>query len=172
MMINMFLPDHSGLSRIASFDGRISLGAWLRVIVNYQAFKERKRKCNNLEPFEVVPEVTDEDAMATVYASLRANRYGPFINDALKEAIERLSGRERAMLLMRYEEELQAAQIARVFGLSASTVTRALQTIQQKIRDEVASILFRKHRLSDDAIKECFTAIIENGGYSILALVK
>lgn len=172
VMINLFLPDHSGLSHIASFDGRISLGAWLRVIINYQASKERKRKCNNLEPLEGLPEATDEVAMDTVYAMLRVNRYEPYINDALQEAIERLSVPERAMLLMRYEEELKATEIARVLGVCPSTVTRALQTIQQKIRDEVASILFRKHRLSDDAIKECFIAIIENGGYSILAVVK
>jgi RNA polymerase sigma-70 factor (ECF subfamily) len=172
VMVNMFLPDKSGRSRIASFDGRSSLAAWLRVIVNNQALRERKRKCNNLEALEDLPEVADEMAMGKVYALLRAHRYEPLINEALKEAIEKLSARERAMLLLRCEEELQVTEIARIFSVNPSTVTRALQMIQQRIRDGVASILSCRHGLNNDAIKECFIDIIENPGYRVLAPVK
>ncbi|PYT05054.1 MAG: hypothetical protein DMF60_13165, partial [Acidobacteria bacterium] len=57
VMVEMFLPDRSGHSRIASYHGRSSLATWLRVIVCHREINERERKDNSLERIESMPAV-------------------------------------------------------------------------------------------------------------------
>src|SRR6185503_3488560 len=49
IMAILFMPDRSGQSRIASFDGRQSLATWLRVIVSRRAINRKALKWNSFE---------------------------------------------------------------------------------------------------------------------------
>jgi hypothetical protein len=48
ILADLFLPNRSGLSRIASYDGRSSLATWLRVIICNRVINERKLKFNTM----------------------------------------------------------------------------------------------------------------------------
>ena len=171
VLVNLFLPDSSGRSRIASYDGRCSLAAWLRITVTNQASKEIQRKCNNLESIECLDRMADATEIARLERSLRASRNGPHAAQVLKLAAESLTACERNILLLRYEEELRLGQIAAALRCSPSVVCRRIQAIQQKLRVQIVAALTRKG-LPDAAIEECVKEIVENGAYSILALLK
>ncbi|HJQ71397.1 MAG TPA: sigma-70 family RNA polymerase sigma factor [Blastocatellia bacterium] len=172
VIADMFLPDRSGCSRIASYDGRSSLAVWLRVIVLHKAIKERKRKSNNQEPLESSSEEADEAAISRIDATLRANRYKDIIRESFECASRALTARERMLLLMRYEEKLREKEIARIFNVSPSTITRHLHAVYDKLHQEIISILLSRYGLTTHALEECLTDILENPSHSILTFIE
>jgi len=172
VLVEMFLPDRSGHSRIASYYGRGSLATWLRIIVCNRAINERKRKDNSLERIESMPEMAETSGVHNIEAALRAARYENMIDDSLRSSCKCLTDRERLLLLSRYDDELQVSQIARLLGVCPSTVTRQLERVQGKLRENVISILASKYNLQQAVIEECLIDLLENPSHSILALIK
>jgi RNA polymerase sigma-70 factor (ECF subfamily) len=171
ILTDLFLPDRSGYSRIASYDGRSSLATWLRAIICHRAINERERKFNGMTQLnEDIFEKADERALLSIEMVLRSSRYQELIKDSLEGACNELTDRERLMLLLRYDNGLQLGQIGCLFGLHQATITRQLERAQTKIRQAVVSILTHKYGLSQAAIDECMAEIIENPGYSLLVL--
>src|SRR5262249_55178617 len=105
-------------------------------------------------------------------AYLRAGRYEHMIRDAFKSACAALSDRERLLLLLRYDKEIQLSRIARLLQVHPSTITRQLERIYAKLRTNVREILVSGHNLDDMAMEECVTEIVENPNQSILAFIK
>jgi RNA polymerase sigma-70 factor len=173
ILTDLFLPDSSGYSRIASYDGRSSLATWLRAIISHRAINERERKFNGMTQLnEDIFEKADESALLSMEMVLRSSRYQVLIKDSLEKACNELTNRERLMLLLRYDNGLQLGKIGCLFGLHQSTITRQLERVQTKIRNAVVLILAHKYGLSQAAIDECMTEIVENPGYSLLGLIK
>jgi len=169
---DLFLPDRSGRSRIASYDGRSSLATWLRVIICHRAINEQARKFNNMTQLDELCEKADEEAVRSIEMGLRSSRYQSLIRDSLEHACGELTDRERLLLLLRYENGLQLGQIGRLFGLHQANITRHLGRIQAKIRQSFESTLIHKYKLDQAAIDECLSEIAENPAYSILDLIK
>jgi len=103
---------------------------------------------------------------------LRGLRYEEMIEDSLRKSCNCLSDRERLLLLLRYDEELQVSQIARLLGVCPSTITRQLERVHGKLRENVVSALAANHNLQQAAIEECLTDLLDNPSHSILALIK
>ena len=172
ILTDLFLPDRSGHSRIASYDGRSSLATWLRVVICHRAINERKQKVNGMTQLnEDLFEKADDRALLDLEMSLRTSRYQSLIKDSLEQACRMLTDRERLMLLLRYDNGLQLGHIGRILGLHQATITRQLERIQAKIREIVMSILTEKYRLGQAAVNECLAEIVENPSYSLLALI-
>jgi RNA polymerase sigma-70 factor, ECF subfamily len=172
VLAEMYLPDRQGRSHIAAFDGRIPLGAWLRVIVVHQAYKERKRKCNQSVPLADAPEFLDAQAGVRMDATLRDRRYREVVNRGLRHACRGLSERERLILLLRYEEGLPGSEIAGLLDVVPSTVSRALQSAQQKLKATLLSFLAGEWNGRKSEIDECVTDLLVNPNYSLLTLLK
>ena len=171
VLADLFLPDHSGQSRIASYQGRSSLATWLRAIICHRAVNERERLCNNAEDLEAVLEIADDTALSKMEALLRSSRYGSVIRESLRCSCQVLSERERLLLLLRYDDGLQLGQIARLFGVHQSTITRQIDAACKKLREAVIANLLTEHKLDRAAIDECKADILENPCYSILSLI-
>ena len=171
VLADLFLPDHSGQSRIASYQGRSSLATWLRAIICHRAVNERERLCNNAEDLEAVHEIADEAALSKMDALLRSSRYGSVIRESLRCSCQALSDRERLLLLLRYDDGMQLGHIARLFGVHQSTITRQIEGACKKLRDAVIANLLTEHKLDRAAIDECKADILENPCYSILSLI-
>ena len=169
VLANMFIPDDSGRSRIASYAGRGPLSGWLRVTVINYASKECERKCNNLESLDSLEQMADETGLSRFESSLRSRKYGTAIREALAFAVRSLSSIERAILLLRYEEELQVAQIARAMQVNPSSITRRIQGIQRRFREQFIASLSERG-FAEATIEECTQEVLENSAYSILAL--
>lgn len=74
-------------------------------------------------------------------------------------------------MLLRYEDELQINEIAKLLGVNSSSVTRQLQRIQEKMKVEVIAILAQRYHLNAEAIEECLRDMQENPEYSILEFI-
>lgn len=164
---HVFLPDASGRSRIASYEGRSSLAAWLSAVISNKAVKEQRR-CNRLEQLDRALEISDRTAVERIEGSLRAGKYASLIRDALRAANKSLTERERFMVSLRYEEGLAGAEIAVILGVHASTVSRHLRDIYEKLQETTISTLASKHELQKAEIEECLDDLRENPTYSIL----
>jgi RNA polymerase sigma-70 factor, ECF subfamily len=173
IIADLFLPDRSGMSRIASYDGRSSLSTWLRVIVCHRSINAQ-RCSSTAKTTDIQPDLPDEPALQNIEMTMRARRYGSALEDALACACRNLTPRERLILLWRYEDGLQLGQIAKLLGIHQSNVTRQMERMQSKLRDDVVNILCAKHGLSRPAIKECLEDVIQNPRHdiSILEFIK
>jgi len=172
--IDLFLPDRSGQSRIASYDGRSSLATWLRVIVCNRIVNERLRRGSHLIDIEGIPEPADLSAQQEMEARLRLNRYGSMILECFQRVSKRLSPRDCLILLLRYDQELQLGQIGRLFSVHQSTITRQMDRALANLRTDLLSSLASEYGLGPDAIKECLSVACEllSTSVSIMTLLK
>jgi RNA polymerase sigma-70 factor len=173
IVADLFLPDRSGTSRIASYDGRSSLSTWLRVIVCNRAINAQRCSATT-KSTDIQLELPDAPALENIEMTVRARRYGNALEDSLSTACRNLTPRERLILLWRYEDGLQLGQIAKLLGIHQSNVTRQMDRMQGRLRDDVVAALSTKHGLSRSAIKECLEDVIENPRHnlSILEVIK
>src|SRR5262249_58888012 len=118
-------------------DGQSLLYTWLRVIVDRRAYNESELKWNSFEGIDFTTELIDQTSVLRMDAAVRANRYKPMIFEAFRIMSHNLNQRERLILLMRYEQELQENHIAPILGVHPSTVTRQIQKIHAKMYDQM-----------------------------------
>lgn len=166
ILADLFFPDRTGTSRIVSYDGRSSLSTWLRVVVCNQAINA-KRRSSYSQSTEISTDIPDLPAWNTMDRVVRFNRYEGPLRDALATACRTLAPRERLILLWRYQEGLQLGQIAELLGIHQSNVTRQLDRLKLRFRNQVIAILTAKHGLSGQAIQECFKDLVENPVHTI-----
>ena len=99
-----------------------------RVLVNTWSSWWRRRWRGEV-PTETLPEAAGPDA----YAS--ADR-----KDALRAALARLPRRQRAIVVLRYHEDMSEAQVADALGISAGTVKSQASRALAKLRDDAALV--------------------------------
>ena len=99
-----------------------------RVLVNTWSSWWRRRWRGEV-PTETLPESAAPDA----YAS--ADR-----KDALRAALARLPKRQRAIVVLRYHEDLSETQVADALGISAGTVKSQASRALAKLRDDAALV--------------------------------
>ena len=172
VIVNLFLPNRCGQSRIASYEGRSSLATWLRVVICHQAANERELFFNNLDCLDSILELADDSTLFGINANLRTYRYERMIKTALRQASESLTERERLMLLLRYGDGLRLGHIARLLHIHQSTVTRQIEQACAKIRQEMIAAFTAKYHLEPAAIVECWEEMLSNPAYSILTLLE
>ncbi|GGZ69231.1 RNA polymerase sigma factor [Streptomyces subrutilus] len=108
-------------------DHRALDGYVRRALVNTRTSQWRKRKVDEFACDEL-PE-TDEPPAADP-AEAQALR------DAMWRAVTRLPDRQRAMVVLRYYEDLSEAQTAELLGVSIGTVKSAVSRALVKLRDD------------------------------------
>ncbi|MDL5202547.1 SigE family RNA polymerase sigma factor [Streptomyces sp. ALI-76-A] len=116
-------------------DHRALDGYVRRALLNTRTSQWRKRKvdefaCDELPESESVP--TGEDP-----AEQQA------LHDAMWRAIMKLPARQRAMVVLRYYEDLSEVQTAEVLGVSVGTVKSAVSRALGKLREDPELVLSR-----------------------------
>lgn len=172
VMADLFMPDSSGHSRIASFDGQQSLATWLRVLMSHRATNLRMLKWNTCERIERLSDVADVAAITRMEAALSAGKYEAILEDCFKLASESLTDRERLILLLHYDDRLRVCEIARALDVHPTGITRQLQNTHLKLQKKIISVLTLKYHLGPAAIKECVADLLENPAHSLLAFLK
>jgi RNA polymerase sigma factor (sigma-70 family) len=155
LLIDLFLPDRSGQSRIASYDGRSSLATWLRVIAMHRIINDRQRKSAGVLPLEGCPEPGDPTALRRVDEAVASRRYSRIIRQCVELALCKITPHERLILLLRYDDGLPLGHIARLCSVHQSTITRQLDRAIARLRDEVIRCLGSECGLDEAAIDEC-----------------
>jgi RNA polymerase sigma-70 factor (ECF subfamily) len=165
ILVSLCFPDRTGQQRIASYHGRSSLATWLRVIVINRSINDRTDQ--TMPANDNVANVPDCRALANLDSALRAERYGKIVSQSLANALRQTTPKERLMLRLRYDQNLQLGEIGRRMGIHQSNVTRQLIHLHGRLRDAVIKTLQSRHHLSSSAISECFADIIDNPQISI-----
>jgi RNA polymerase sigma-70 factor (sigma-E family) len=107
-------------------DHRAVDGYVRRTLVNTRTSQWRKRRVDEFctdevpEPVVDVPDLTEQQAQ----------------RDALLRAIARLPPRQRAMVVLRYYEDMSEVQTAQTLGVSVGTVKSAVSRALGKLRDD------------------------------------
>jgi RNA polymerase sigma-70 factor (sigma-E family) len=107
-------------------DHRAVDGYVRRTLVNTRTSQWRKRRVAEFttddlpEPVAAGPDLTEQQAQ----------------RDALLRAIGRLPPRQRAMVVLRYYEDLSEVQTAQTLGVSVGTVKSAVSRALGKLRDD------------------------------------
>ncbi|MGW0365032.1 SigE family RNA polymerase sigma factor [Streptomyces sp. NPDC002990] len=108
-------------------DHRALDGYVRRTLVNARTSQWRKRKvdefsCDELPETAGVPAADPAEAQA--------------LRDAMWRAVTRLPDRQRAMVVLRYYEDLSEAQTAELLGVSVGTVKSAVSRALVKLRED------------------------------------
>ena len=98
-----------------------------RVMVNTQTSWWRRRKVEE-HPTDQLPERSDRDARSRDFAA------DADLHDALWSALAGLPRRQRAMVVLRYYEDLSEAETARVMGVSVGTVKSTTSRALSRLR--------------------------------------
>ncbi|MCM2420319.1 SigE family RNA polymerase sigma factor [Streptomyces sp. SID13666] len=107
-------------------DHRALDGYVRRTLVNTRTSQWRKRRIDEFatedvpEPLSTAPDHTEQQAQ----------------RDALLRAISRLPARQRAMVVLRYYEDMSEIQTAEALGVSVGTVKSAVSRALGKLRDD------------------------------------
>jgi RNA polymerase sigma-70 factor (ECF subfamily) len=168
--VDLFLPDRSGQSRIASYDGRSSLATWLRVVVSNRIINEHLRKGARFSNLDRIPEPADPAALHNVESRLGRSRYGSMILKCFEHASSLLKPQERLILLLRYDQGLSLGEIARLYSVHQSTITRQIERIARQLRDSMISLLASQYGLDQEATEECLAVASETISTSISIL--
>ncbi|MDO0926951.1 SigE family RNA polymerase sigma factor [Streptomyces sp. TG1A-8] len=116
-------------------DHRALDGYVRRALVNTRTSQWRKRRVDEFvcdEPPEPEPVPGGDDP---------AERQA--LHDAMWRAIARLPARQRAMVVLRYYEDLSEAQTAEVLGVSVGTVKSAVSRALGKLREDPELVVVR-----------------------------
>ena len=100
---------------------------WLRRVTCHRAIDEsRRRKLRPKVSLELVPE-----------PSLRHEMGDPLLSDVLRKLVQALPERARAIVVMRYQEDLDPAEIGRILEIPAASVKSLLHRSLHLLRGKV-----------------------------------
>ncbi|MFK8847964.1 MULTISPECIES: SigE family RNA polymerase sigma factor [Streptomyces] len=108
-------------------DHRALDGYVRRALLNTRTSQWRKRKIDEFA-CEEIPEPDPVPAPDPAEAQV--------LRDAMWRAVLRLPARQRAMVVLRYYEDLSEAQTAEVLGVSVGTVKSAVSRALAKLRED------------------------------------
>jgi RNA polymerase sigma-70 factor len=171
LMGHLFIKDASGRPRIASYDGRVALTAWLWAVIGHKALDERQLKHHHFKRLDLLADRPDCASQWNAESRLRTTRHAQKILVACKSAVASLSAQERSFLLLHYQEELSSREIAQLFEMSKTNVNYHLKQARQKLGQEILSILRNQYSLSEAALEDCREELLENSAYSLLTLI-
>lgn len=126
--------------KIASYNGRGPLGAWLRMVAARMAIDVRRKQRSELEhQARMLVPIPDLDPELRYLKE----RYRPEFERALESAIADLSPREGTVLRLHFLDGIPLSSIARMYHVSTRTVQRWVSSAQEKI------VAFVRRRLTE-----------------------
>jgi RNA polymerase sigma-70 factor (ECF subfamily) len=122
---DVFLEMHKHLPGIESPE---HLTRWLRMVAGRRGIDEiRRRRFRSDKPVEDCPEPRAE-----------TSHPDPFLAGRIRRLIERLPARHRAIVVMRFQEDLGPADIASALDIPVSTVKSTLHRTLTMLRTRLA----------------------------------
>ncbi|MFV8749727.1 sigma-70 family RNA polymerase sigma factor [Nannocystaceae bacterium ST9] len=143
-LVRLFVHEPPRAAKIASYQGRGSLRAWLRVMVTRLIIDLSRRRSSPAEPGD--PDLLDALAEGPdPELDYLRQRYEPRLRAALAAGIEALEVRQRNLLRQRYIHELSVDALARLYAVHRSTLyvwlEQARVALLQRAREELAAEL-------------------------------
>ena len=121
----VFLSLHRNLRNIQSPAHALF---WLRKVTVQRAIDEGRRRARR-------PQVALEDVAEP---AARGEQPDPMLKETLRRLIATLSEAPRAVMILRYQEDLDPAEIAEILGMPVATVKSHLQRSLALLREKLA----------------------------------
>ena len=127
----VFLLLHQNLSAIKS---PAHLTFWLRKVTSHRCIDQTRR-------LKLRPQVSLEDVPEPTAASAGSD---PLLARALRKVVSTLPEKPRMVVLLRYQEDLEPSEIAKVLDMPLNTVKshlrRSLATLREKLTRSVGGV--------------------------------
>jgi len=140
LRVHLLLGTEGAPPRIAAYQGRGPLVAWVRVAATRLSLNMKRVARPTVTDDEVLADLIDHEpdpALQHVKQLYRAE-----FGQALREALEALSERQRVLLRLHFVEGVRLARIGALYGVHESTASRWVQ----KAADDVAEDAKRRLR--------------------------
>ena len=124
---DVFLALHQHLAELESTEHVLF---WLRRVTSNRALDEARRRQRR-------PMVSLESAPEPVAA---ASTGDPLLRTALKKLVAALPEKARAIVVLRYQEDLDPAEIASILGIPVGTVKSQLQRALALLREKLSRV--------------------------------
>lgn len=150
------LEERDGVRRslFDYFDGRSTLGGWLRAVLA-QRVVDWARASRRFEP--LADNVADGPSPAAAeLPDVERPRRLALVRAALRAAVGALEARDRLRLSLYYGQQLKLAAVGRVLGESEATVSRKLERTRSDLRVAIGRRLREAHGLGEAEISACF----------------
>ncbi|EAU62792.1 sigma-70 family RNA polymerase sigma factor [Stigmatella aurantiaca] len=159
--VKILVPTHEGAPKIAEYTGRGALLSWVRVTAVRIAIK-----------LQAVEKPTSSQDADTVFAALPApgfdaeldlikRRHHTDFRQAVSEAFTVLSNDERHLFRLYFVDQLSMYELAALFRVNQSTVSRWLKTARQRVYEETQRRLQARLGLSSRDFKS-FLAVLDS----------
>ncbi|MGA9980557.1 MAG: sigma-70 family RNA polymerase sigma factor [Candidatus Sulfotelmatobacter sp.] len=125
---DVFMQLHAKLSTLKSPDHVVF---WLRKVTSHRCIDRMRRRRMPQVSLEDLPE------SAVLESSPDVEPADPFLSRRLQQLVASLPGKARLMVILRYQEDLSAEDIAQVLEMPAATVKSHLQRALAMLRDKV-----------------------------------
>jgi RNA polymerase sigma-70 factor (ECF subfamily) len=132
---DVFLSLHQHLAELESPE---HVQYWLRRVTSNRALDEARRRQRR-------PMVSLENAPEPVAVTSTGD---PLLGTALKKLVAALPEKSRAIVVLRYQEDLDPAEIARVLGIPVGTVKSQLQRALALLREKLSRVVGQASGLS------------------------
>jgi RNA polymerase sigma-70 factor (ECF subfamily) len=132
---DVFLSLHQHLGELESPE---HVQFWLRRVTSNRALDEARRRQRR-------PMVSLENAPEPVAVTPQGD---PLLGTALKKLVAALPGKSRAIVILRYQEDLDPAEIAKVLGIPVGTVKSQLQRALALLREKLSRVAGQASGLS------------------------
>jgi RNA polymerase sigma-70 factor (ECF subfamily) len=116
--------------KIASFEGRSAFKTWLYKIVYNLCLEKRRSLARRNEKENTVADVISQDANDTGAIERQAA-----VTSQVHEAINKLGGEDRRLIILRYISGLSIADIAQVLDIGLSAAKMRLYRAQEKFKE-------------------------------------
>lgn len=126
--------------RFSDFDQSRPFLPWAIGIARLKVLEHYRRRNRQV----LMLETSAIDEIASVCAKHSEER-GPWM-DALESCLQRITGKSRALIDMRYAQSMGVQKIALKLGTTANTVSNALSRIRVSLRDCVREKLASNHK--------------------------
>jgi RNA polymerase sigma-70 factor (ECF subfamily) len=125
---DVFMQLHGKLNTLKS-PGHVVF--WLRKVTSHRCIDRMRRNRMSQLSLDDLPE------SAMLEFSPDVQPADPFLSRRLQQLVASLPGKARLMVILRYQEDLSAEDIAKVLDMPAATVKSHLQRALAMLRDKV-----------------------------------
>ena len=139
----VFRTFEAVVAKIGKFDGRSQFFSWMySVMLNFRRMDLRRKGANALVFDGEIPETEDPSPDPAEALAIKADA------ESIRAAVDRLAEPMRTVVVLRYFEEMELADIARAISAPLGTVKFRLHHARRELA-EMLSQTFRAHRASN-----------------------
>ncbi|HMR04119.1 MAG TPA: sigma-70 family RNA polymerase sigma factor [Polyangiaceae bacterium] len=137
---SLFVPKPPRRPKLASYSGRGSLAAWLKVVVTRAALRRKRRAPPQRRADSLLLEQLSDGTDDAELEQIRV-QYKDDFEQAVEWAFRQLRGDQRTLLRMYVTDRLTLDDLAELHRVNASTISRWLTKIREQLLEEARARL-------------------------------